>query len=318
MSIDFASPGVEIPRDRYGRPLVVPPTGGRAVAYTRCTTYVGCLEDTYNLARWQQRMVAVGLSHRPDLQLAVAAHREDKAKLNALCEEALAAAQASAAATTGTALHALAEQHDRGATLGVIPDSARADIDAYIRATAEFEHLGIEEFVVHDGLKIGGTFDRLVRYQGRVYVADIKTGSIEFGMGKIAMQLAVYAHSVHYDPTSHERRPLEDVDRDRAIIIHLPAGAAKCELVWTNIDAGWEAVQIARAVRSWRARNDLATPFLEVTGEAPAVDDLLEQIRTAQNVDRLTDLWRAHVAEWTTEHTEAAATRKQELSASAA
>jgi len=28
----------EIERDRYGRPLVVPPAGGKAIAYTRATT----------------------------------------------------------------------------------------------------------------------------------------------------------------------------------------------------------------------------------------------------------------------------------------
>src|SRR5215831_14489249 len=96
-----------IRRDRWLRPLVVPPGGGKPVPYTRCTTYVSALEDTYNLSRWQQRMVAIGLAERQDLLLAVAAHRDDKAHLNELCEKALEAAKGSAPATTGTALHKL-------------------------------------------------------------------------------------------------------------------------------------------------------------------------------------------------------------------
>jgi hypothetical protein len=153
-------------------------------------------------------MVALGLADRPDLLLAAAAHRDDKNKLNDICDQAKEAAKASASATTGTALHALTEQHDRGQTLGVLPADAKADLDAYIAATEPFEHLGIEEFVVHDGFKIGGTFDRLVRYNGEVYIADLKTGSVDFGIGKIAMQLAVYAHSVRYDPATHLRSSL--------------------------------------------------------------------------------------------------------------
>src|SRR4051812_961950 len=196
MTIDIVSPPVEVPRDRYGRPLVVPNTGGKPVPYTRCTTFVDCLEDKFNLQKWEKRMVALGLADRPDLLLAAAAHRDDKNKLNEICDNAKEAAKASASATTGTALHALTEQHDRGQTLGVLPADAKADLAAYVAATEPFEHLGIEEFVVHDGFKIGGTFDRLVRYNGQTYIADLKTGSVDFGMGKIAMQLAVYARSV--------------------------------------------------------------------------------------------------------------------------
>ena len=37
---------VGIPRDRWGRPLVIPPGGGKKrVAYRRVTTFVGVLED---------------------------------------------------------------------------------------------------------------------------------------------------------------------------------------------------------------------------------------------------------------------------------
>jgi glycine betaine/proline transport system substrate-binding protein len=36
-------------------------------------------------------------------------------------------------------------------------------------------------------------------YSPLTYIADLKTGSVDFGAGKIAMQLAVYSRSVFYD-----------------------------------------------------------------------------------------------------------------------
>ena len=307
-AVDIASPAIEIPRDRWGRPLVVPPTGGKPIPYVRCTTFVDCLEDKFNLQKWMQRMVALGLAESKDLLLAIAAHRDDKKQLDGICEQALERAKSKSGATIGTALHALTEQHDRGLPIGSLPDDARADLDAYIAKTAKFTHLGIEEFVVHDGFKIGGTFDRLVSYQGQTYIADLKTGSIDFGIGKIAMQLAVYAHSVRYDHQTRQRRPIEGVDRERAIVIHLPAGEARCELVWVDIRAGWEAVQIARAVRSWRARTDLSTPLVDTDD-----DPLLTAISVAATVDELTNLWRDNATDWTPAHTSAATERKRHL-----
>ena len=42
MTTDFQN--VEIPRDRWGRPMVLPARGTRRVAYRRTTTFVGCRE----------------------------------------------------------------------------------------------------------------------------------------------------------------------------------------------------------------------------------------------------------------------------------
>ncbi len=57
----------EIERDRYGRPLVVPPAGGKAIAYTRATTIANSLDDASALTAWKMRMAAIGLTSRPDI-----------------------------------------------------------------------------------------------------------------------------------------------------------------------------------------------------------------------------------------------------------
>jgi len=257
------TPEPEIERDRLGRPLIVPPgqqgTGAR-VAYTRVTTFVGCLEDRYQLEKWMQRMVIIGLTDSPGLLLSAAAHRDDKTMLNTIADDAQMVAKAREPATIGTAVHKFCADIDRGLDVGLIPGDYQRDIDAYKRATAQMRHVHIEQFMVLDEFAVGGTPDRIVELWGKRFISDQKTGDISRA-GKIAMQLACYAHSELYDVTTHTRTPIE-VDQNNAIIVHSPAGTGECKLYWVNIAAGWEAVKLAHQVRQWRAgQNKLVAPF---------------------------------------------------------
>lgn len=273
----FDPPGgaaAEIPRDGWGRPKIVPPEGGKLVAYTRCTTFVSALEDTYSLTKWKMRQVALGLASRPDLLLSASAHRDDKHELDRIAEKAMEAAGSSAAATSGTALHTLTELHDQGRPIGVLPDNARADLDAYIAATAHLRYAAIEQFRVCDALRIGGTADRVIDLGGRYRIGDVKTGSIEHAIGKISMQLAVYAHSVAYTSDGIRHPDDKPMDLDTGLIVHLPSGEGRCTLVEVDIAAGWEAVQLAAQVRAWRARKGLARPVAADAAQVDQFDDL--------------------------------------------
>lgn len=300
----------EINRDRWGRPLVTPPDGGKPVAYTRCTTFVSSMEDRYNLERWQQRMVATGLADRADLLLAAAAARDDKRTLNRVCNDAIEAAKGSAKATTGTALHSLTERADRDLDMPVLPPDAQADVDAYVIATASMRHVHIEQFTVNDELQVGGTPDRVAEFAGGRYIADLKTGSIKWGALKIAQQLAMYANSVGYRIEDGSRFDL-DVDRERAIVIHLPAGTAQASLYWIDIATGWEAVQVSGAVRDWRKR-DKPDGLLTLIGPDDVVD-LGDKINNAPTVDALNALYHDNVSDWTDRHTSLAVIRKSHL-----
>jgi hypothetical protein len=305
---DLSTPAPQIARDpRWGRPLVVPPEGGSRVTYTRATTFVGVVEDTYNLARWQMRMVALGLDERPDLRLAVAAHRDDKAKLNTICEDAQEAAKAHAAATIGTGLHALTEQMDRGMEVRA-PEEYRADLAAYAQATEELTAVYIEQFCVQDPLKVGGTPDRVVRYQGKRYIADLKTGSIEYGFLKIAAQLAMYARSRPYDPATDTRMDRHGAELDKGIIIHLPAGTGVCTLYWVDLLAGWELVRIARDLRD-RRKLRFGQLCKELVPVPVAPLSLADQIKSCHDPDEVRSLWRANAHQWDDTLTELAKQR---------
>ena len=256
---------VEIPRDHFGRPLVIPPGGGKPKAYRRCTTFIDVLSDRFGLEAWGKRQVAVGLSKRADLLLRTSSAAGDKKVLDEVCKDAMEAAGSSTAATIGTAIHALTEQLDRGET-PEFPEAWQPDIDAYREAIREYTVSDIEVFVVNDDLQVAGTFDRVLvgpteeeLFAGdERLVADLKTGSITYDGAKIAMQLAVYANSQRYNPATGERTPL-DANKDRGIVIHLPAGEGKCRLHEADLRAGWEGVQLAAQVWKWRGRKGLLT-----------------------------------------------------------
>lgn len=324
---------LEIPRHpKWGGPLVIPPgvklkagdhkcsACGRMVAprgkaktgkgtcrceyYRRTTKFIDVLQDEYKLKQWDRRMVAYGMSQRPDLVLAAASlpAGELKApdvqpKLQKIADDAKEFARASAAATIGTSLHALTEQMDLGQTLGHVPDPYGDDLKAYEQTTKDIEWVAIESFRVHDDWKVAGTTDRLGWYKGRLRAFDIKTGGI-YGNGMSqAMQLAMYARSTPYDIGTDTRTvDVSDVDLTVAYIIHLPAGQAHCELMPVDISKGWGACRIAQQVWSLRNQNykldddDVRTgsTFADMVARASKLNELNMLWRNAKDQGRLT------------------------------
>jgi hypothetical protein len=314
----------EVDRDRYGRPLIKPKGQSKAVPYTRCTTFVSAFEDTYNLEKWKMRQTAVGLSLREDLRLSVAAHKDDKRKLDAACEQAMEAAASSSGATKGTALHAMTEQVDRGLELVGVPAEFLPDIAAYKDATAELQPVYIEQLTVHDPWQVAGTPDRVVRYRGKRYIADLKTGDIEYGCGKIAAQLAMYARSEVYDIATGERT-MHGAELDKGLVIHLPAGTGTCTVWWIDLLAGWEIARTCRDVRERRKLKfkDLTTTFAEAevdltTTVAESLEANLEQqILAATSADAIRALWPPNEAVWTDHLTQVAKDRIASLGTAA-
>ena len=311
----------DIARDHYGRPLIVPLGGGKPVGYTRTTTFVSALEDTYNLEQWKCRQVALGLAQRSDLLALVHSKRDDKAEMNRIVKDALEASNSSGAANLGTAIHGMTDLVDAGASVDSIPGDHRADIEAYLDATKDLMHTWIETLTVLDSHKVAGTPDRISTLPtGQRVIFDLKTGDISYSIGKIAMQLAVYAHSQIYNVDTHERTP-HNADKTIGIVAHLPAGSGTCELVEVDLVAGWEAVQLAKQVREWRARKGLSKPYvprtivLEPVRQPATSDSIIAMINACDTVDALEGVYELHIGEWTNEHTAAAAERKALLNA---
>lgn len=268
-------PRPEPKRDRWGRYLI----GGKP--YTRVTTFAASIDDRWNLEQWKCRMVVTGAISRADLFAQAAANIDDKQKLNRICDDLIEAAKGNAGANLGTALHAFTEQIDLGLT-PTVPAPWDADLAAYTTALqVNGIHINpafVERIVVHHGLGIAGTFDRLPTVDGWALpvIADLKTGNLDHAsaFGAIAVQLACYANADElYDPATDTTSPMPEIDKQRALVIHLPAGRATCTLYIVDIAAGWEAAQLCGAVREWRKRKDLSAPFA-VVNAASAADRL--------------------------------------------
>jgi hypothetical protein len=265
-------PTDKIERDRYGRPLIRTAGNGKPIPYTRASSLGRALTDSYTLTLWKQRQTALGLAKRADLLTMVSAKHDDRAALNELCERAMIAVESDAAATMGTALHALTEIVDRGEQLGEhVPAAALERLRTYWRTirAGQLVPLECETFIVCDELRTAGTFDRLYRTPGGpVIVGDLKTGmSLLNDRGQmwqssaieIAVQLAVYANGQRYDPATGERSSLHpDLDPTRGVVVHLPALSGPCRLIQMDLVMGMVLARFARDVLQARKTRQLA------------------------------------------------------------
>ncbi len=321
---------ITVPRDKpWGRPLIIPPNTdatAKLKPYTRATTFIGCLENTHNLQLWKMRQVARGLSQRPDLLMLVSSlgpqpeeddeYKEWRSKMDEVCAQALEAAESSAPANIGTALHAFTDRIDRGQPLGKVPKEYQRHLRAYEAATADLTAVHIERFVVNDEYQVGGTPDRISMLDGhnKLIITDTKSGDkLSYNMGKVAMQLAIYAHSQFYDPTTGSRSDIPNIDLEQGLVIALNAKRGNCELIWVDLQAGWEGVQLANNVRAWQKRKDFHSPYTPRDLVAEAHSRILTGIALAEKPEDLYDLWNTAGKAWLPEHTQLAAARKQQL-----
>jgi hypothetical protein len=285
---------VEIPRDRWGRPLIVPPEGGKAQPYTRASTLAKVLDDTFQLSLWRQRKTLEGVMKRPDLLTRTAGvlssgdpdtDRAVKTDLNEIGEQAMEAAGASKGSSAGTGFHQLTEALDRGEALPWVTDSDAARLGAYLDATkgAGLEAVDMETFVVCDELRTAGSFDRLWRLpDGRVVVGDLKTGKSEADYPLAAtIQMAIYAHGLRYtfrryspDLSSQEwvRTQLDlELDETVGLLVHMPPSGG-CKVIPLDLAKGWEAAKVAahvkNTIRAWRPKDLILDQAVTLSGDA--------------------------------------------------
>jgi hypothetical protein len=313
------------------------PETGIKQGWTRPSTLAKTLSDTYHLQRWGERMAVKGIANRTDLYaLAAATPLDDKDTLNRVAKEAKDAATAGAGANFGTATHSFTESYDRGEQ-PTPPEPWNRDLDAYAGMLRDhglgvYPHW-IERMVCTPAAGTVGTFDRIYRYQDKLVIGDIKTAKqIEFGWLDISIQLAIYANATHiWEPELNAWDPMPELDKKKALVVHILVGTRKCELWEIDIESGWEATQIALDVRAWRSRKDLAArcrpervadvvdvernPVLEKLERATHVENVANQISEAKTVDQLTQIWKTATDSgvWEARHTDLAKKKREKL-----
>lgn len=284
--------------DRFGRYLLPDPLTGEERSWTRASTMAKTLSDSYALTQWAKRMVAAGMALRPDLVSVAASLNpddpDDKRRLDEVTESAMERAGSTAGRNAGDALHRALKRTIRGERLE-LPDAMRTDVDAALAEVAR-HHFTIapeltERVVVNLELGVAGRFDLIVgqpavRGNAPWAVTDWKTNkTLDFSWDEYAIQLAIYARSSHlWDPKTRTYLDLSTtpVDRERAILLHVPVGKGTAVAHAVDLIDGWRKAQIALTVREerkataghWLLEPDPATLLLHLVTKAPSTDEL--------------------------------------------
>lgn len=289
------------------RKIVTPETAGaekhKLVGYTRATTFIGALEDQTVLHKWKTRLILEGAADA-DLENAAmtayqrllesegdeneeAAGKIYRKELDEIADRAFSYAGGRDKADYGTALHRLVELYHDDDVEGLREESADlaerwgagilSDLAAYrdewgrLQARTGASVVRQECLVVDDDRKIAGRADLVwkMRLAGdkraRNILADVKTGKVDNKL-KLAQQLAMYAGSKLYDPETGERSPLR-VRQDVAIVIHVPKGEARAEMILVDLEPGRRANRLCEKVRASRRKQP---------GMSRPLDEMLE------------------------------------------
>lgn len=262
-----------VPRDGYGRAMLVPPGGGARVPYTSMSTLAGQLNaHAQGLHQWELRMVAKGVgmsrelsgiagSSRYDTRIGeedVSRNREEAQVLDEVILHAKELAGAHQKARWGTAFHRYAEQDD---PLGEPPEDMVADLEAFRRTLDRcgIKILATEVFVVNETLGAAGSFDYALYLPWRpnvVVIGDSKTGKLKPDQAEI--QLAGYATSEIYDRDTDERMSFFDAfgmhsDKQLGYVPHTPPMSGECELWPVDLEQGFMRAVLARDVHASNA-----------------------------------------------------------------
>lgn len=235
-----------------------------------------------------ERIVAAGekLTKTARNELTERPGKDYRKRLDEIAEYAFFLAGGREAAEYGTAHHELVdrwfkdtltpefqiETEDRWP--GILRDFA-AFQDSWRRFAGQYG-ANVEEseaMVVDDRLQVAGRTDYIVRVKlpgderSRRVIMDLKSGKID-GELRFSQQLALYAGSKRYDPSSGERTNLR-VRQDIGIIIHAPRGEGVCTFHVIQLAPGRTANALCAKVRASRRKIPGLRTVLELEEVTP-------------------------------------------------
>lgn len=259
-------------RDRWGRPLIVPPEGGKPVAYLRPSSLPDQLNDDFNISRWRMRQLVLGMGKRRDLwQHAATLTGDDKTKLQEIADAAMEMVAEATQANLGSAIHAYLQN-------GINRPDDMPEVHACavgIRAAMEAEGMTLladthEVFVINDDIKCAGSIDGLVLDGDAVRVWDIKTtddvSSVpDYKAQKWAIQLAIYANA------NRRRDGVElhdSIDRTQGVVCYVSRSTGECRILRPDLVKGYIGAKLARAAYDFKKAK--AVHFCpELAGDKP-------------------------------------------------
>jgi hypothetical protein len=289
--------------------------------YSRPSAWGDDLDDESALTLWKIDRACDGVAASPALAAQIAAIHGRTQGRTELREKAIQLGRGEEAADLGTALHALAHRFETEEGFPV-PEPHASDIACYVAALDEagLESTHFECTICADQWRAAGTADRIYRATRSLalpdgsrlepeqsVVGDLKTGKkLTYNVPGFCIQMAIYADGVFYDIDTDERSPMPDGLRlDWGLLVHLPAGAARCTFHWVDLEIGRLGARIVQQVRSWRKRDDFLAEFAfpvsdEVAVLSSPIYDLEHEISDEGkwSSDDTTETWRLAMMPW--------------------
>ncbi|ATN93715.1 hypothetical protein SEA_ABT2GRADUATEX2_45 [Streptomyces phage Abt2graduatex2] len=295
------------PEAKRGRYTLPNPDNGKSRSWQRVTNFVKMTDDTYHLELWKQRNVAKGVALLADagritfadlLKLDV---KQDRERLNNICEAAQDVAEAYKMADEGTALHTSTELADyAGGDLNRVPVQHRVKVRMYLDALAANGLTVVPDMIerVTASLRYecAGKFDRVYRLASGVNViGDLKTGdSLDLSFPSIAAQLECYEDGINNHGIFDGQRYDDSlkVSHDFGVVIHLPSTRDEVTVYWVDlaqgriINAANLTVRAARKIKMKHVAEVFAADQHGVT-ELGVHAHWLEQLNAAFTMDQL-------------------------------
>src|SRR5262245_52980681 len=257
-------------RRANGAPLVSDPENPeKTMRYSRPSSYAKCLDDEEALTNWRIWKAMDGVARSKALQTQVVAHHDDdKVEKKTLREKAMDKGSANERADQGTGLHAMTLRAEDVRDIDFNPpEQFQTDLDAYIEALAFYGLVSemTEVHMVNDQFRAAGTTDRIFRTtkrlhapdgwieEGTLICGDLKTGAkLDFSMPGYAVQLALYATGKLYDIATERRLATPPIDPTWGLMIHLPVGKGRCDVLWCDLVVGLRGAALSQQVKEWR------------------------------------------------------------------
>jgi len=290
-------------RRANGAPLVSNPDDpDRTERYSRCSSYAKLLDDEEALHSWRIWKAMQGVATSKALQIQVSAAREeDKTERKELRDRALDKGAANEKADQGTGLHAICARVDDESDDFEVPEQFAADIQAYQACLRLYglKPLLIECHMVNDAWRAAGTADRVYETTkplvlpsmfelppGSLLLGDLKTGQkLDFALPGYTVQCALYATGQLYDIHTERRTATPKIDQDWALLIHMPVGKGRCDLLWVSVEVGLTGAWLAKEVKDWRKKWKSGWDRYDVMPVAEPVEPIDQLISDGEAVD---------------------------------
>jgi hypothetical protein len=127
---------------------------------------------------------------------------------------------------------------------------------------------------------------------GELVLGDLKTGQkLDFSLPGYCVQMALYATGQLYDLVANRRLPTPPINQHWTLLVHLPFGGGKCQLLWCPISTGLMGAAHAYDVKQWRKewkRGSEGYDAIEVPLPSPEVIE--EAIESQEEVDLMVEM----------------------------